>query len=190
MSGNPPFLLSWILSHTTSPPSLWISGPHKTLGMSELSLFAMQLYFRALQPLKPFAERTSDNSSFYANESVKRSLCSLPLGKPSSPSPLTSQSAPPEGSLHWNPSVKTLHCRGSCWHWSRHWDYLFLQIWIKCPGIPMPQWGEGRRRKSAWPVVVCGSHQTPYREKDNLARCVKSLWTWPPKLLLWPLHKW
>lgn len=100
----------------------------------------MQLFFWALQSLKPFAKRTSDNSSFYANESINGSLCSLPLGKPSPPSPLTSQSAPPEGSLHWTPSVKTLHCRGVCWHWSKHWDYLFLQIWSQCPGIRMGRW--------------------------------------------------
>lgn len=129
--------------------------------MSELSLFAKQLVFWALLSLKPFAKRTSDNPSFYANEKVKRSLCCLPLGKPSPPSPLTSQRAWPEGSWHWTLSVKSLHCRGPCWHRSQHWDCLFLQSWSKCPGILMPSLG--RREEEKFNMA----QPTPYREKDT-----------------------
>lgn len=69
--------------------------------MSELSLFAMQsfsfpFFSWALQSLIPFAKGTSHNSSFYANERVKGSLCSLPSGEPNPPTPLTSPSTLPE----------------------------------------------------------------------------------------------
>lgn len=74
---------SHLLSH--QPQDKCIRGPHKTLSMSELPLFAMQSFFSPwpLQSLKPFAKRTSDYSTFYVNERVTKSLCSLPLGKPS-----------------------------------------------------------------------------------------------------------
>lgn len=101
--------------YKSSIVSLQGPGPHhlsSSLGMS-LSEDLTQLqyvriaiicyaiiFFWALQALKPFAKRTSDNSNFYTSESVKSSFCSSPLCKPSTPDPRTSQSGIPEGNWH------------------------------------------------------------------------------------------
>lgn len=95
--------------HYPQEKSIW--GPYKTW-ICQNCHFANAFFSGLCSLWNHLNKRNPDNSNFYANERIKRSLCSLPLGRPNPPSPLTSQSAPPEGNLYWTLSVINASLQG------------------------------------------------------------------------------